>query len=233
MAAQIGQRAADADMIIDQNIGRAWQDRAGEGGGSDDALERPGPRMPDLVRLHDLAGHDLQIKVAAEYLSHCIGDRVEARILVGDDRKQQAIAVADQLFQPGNAGIADESDGESESRIRVARFRRGITLVDIPVVDRGVDDDIGKARRPRRSNERRGDHRAFHAMRIRIPQRLGGTVHAPSTGSGQKRPEDARSWIPAPAGMTGEGGRVQRSFAYFWGLYSMQEYSRCQTDDVG
>lgn len=55
MTSQIGERSAEADMIVHQHIIRAAPDRPVEQGRSDDALESRRSRMADLVRLHDLA----------------------------------------------------------------------------------------------------------------------------------------------------------------------------------
>ncbi|HEX8419284.1 MAG TPA: hypothetical protein VF638_04640 [Sphingomonas sp.] len=74
-------------MIVDEEIARARLDLTVEHDWCDQSLERGGAGVSDLVGLDDLTRDHGQIEVAAEHLRHRIGDRVEARCFVGNDRK--------------------------------------------------------------------------------------------------------------------------------------------------
>ncbi len=128
---KISQRAAKADMIIDQEIRGATDDLAGENRRCHQPMPALGSRMTNLIRLHHRTRGYFQAKLSGQGLRHRVGNRVKAGNLIRGHRQQADWNAADELPNPRRLLRREQILDEPLRRLGVAGLRSQVSRMAI------------------------------------------------------------------------------------------------------
>jgi hypothetical protein len=120
MPPQIGERSAEANVVVHEHVLRAAPDRPIEFRWRHQPLECRSASMPDFVGLHDFARHRLDPEAACQNLRHRVRNRVEARRLLGHHRQQQSRRIAHDGSQAGDSLAIQQVQHQAQCRIGIA-----------------------------------------------------------------------------------------------------------------
>ena len=161
MTAEIGQRAAQSNVVIDQNIRVVCGDVALERGRSHQSVEGERSCVPYPIVLNDLAEAHRQAELGAEDLGHGIRDRVETGRLKCGNWQEYCRAPGQQLTKRRGGRSGQQVFHEDECGMFITALGGRVGWVVVPEDDLCMHDDLGKRRGPRRTRRQRRKGREF------------------------------------------------------------------------
>src|SRR4051812_2371813 len=101
--AQVREGSAEADVVVDENVGPPGEHGPGEERLERQPMEAARPRVADGVGLDDLARHR-EPQTLAQLVRHGVGDQVDPGGLDGADWNDDRLPIAENIADPGDGG---------------------------------------------------------------------------------------------------------------------------------
>ncbi len=127
VASQVGEGAPEAYMVIDEEVDAAGLNGAAEGRLEGQAVEPPGSRVPDRVRLDERRRHR-EAEPLAQFVGHRVGDEVDPGRLDGPNRDNRRSLVG-QAHPDASHGVVGEEVAGNVGRAKAVSTARSAAEV--------------------------------------------------------------------------------------------------------